>query len=74
MTQGEEAQDDPLETVLRALSPPRLKGVGRFQSSLHRGRVTGEELMKLSSHRHTKTVIDGSWGEGRCWHMAHWAG
>lgn len=72
--QGGEAQVGPLETDLRALSPPRLVGVGSLQSSLHRGRVAGEELMKLSSHRHTKTVMDGSWGEGRCWHMAHWAG
>lgn len=71
---GGAAQDDPLETILRVLSPPRLMGMGGLQSSLYRGRVAGEELMKLSSHRHTKTVMDGSRGEGRCWHMAHWAG
>lgn len=32
------------------------------------------ELMKLSTYRHAQTVTDGSGEEGRCRHMAHWAG
>lgn len=70
--QGAELQDGPLETALRALSPPRLMAVGGFQLSLHQGTMAQEELMKLYSYRHVETVTDGSWGEGRCWHMAHW--
>jgi hypothetical protein len=32
------------------------------------------ELMKPSPYRHARTVMDSSGEEGRCWHMAHWAG
>lgn len=69
-----ETGDDPLETSLRALSPPRLMGWKGFIHLCTRERMAQEELMKLSSHRHAETVTDGSWGEGRCWHTAHWAG
>lgn len=53
-------QGGPVETALRARSPPRLKGVGGLHFSLLPGRVTQEELMKLSSYRHTETVTDDS--------------
>lgn len=32
------------------------------------------ELMKPSPYRHAKTVMDSSGEQGRCGHMAHWAG
>lgn len=46
-------QGGPVETALRARSPPRLKGVG----GLH---FSQEKLGKLSSYRHTETVTDDS--------------
>lgn len=39
-----------------------------------RGWMSQGKLMKPSPYRHAKTVIDSSGEEGRCWHMAHWAG
>lgn len=72
MEQGQ--QDGPEETAFRVPGPPSLMREGGLHCLCTRRWVALEELMKLSSQRYTETVTDGSWGEGRCWHMAHWAG
>lgn len=64
----------PENSELSRLVEEEVGGVEGFIFLCTQGWMAQEELMKPSPYRHVKIVTDGSGEEGRCWHMAHWAG